>query len=42
MRGQKGIFEKPNGSNIWWVRYVDACGKERREKAGTKWGGPIG
>jgi len=36
MKGQKGIFERPLGSNIWWVRYVDAGGKERREKAGTK------
>lgn len=36
MKGQKGIFERPRGSNIWWVRYVDAGGKERREKAGTK------
>jgi integrase len=36
MKGQKGIFERPPGSNIWWVRYVDADGKERREKAGSK------
>jgi integrase len=36
MKGQKGIFERPPNSNIWWIRYVDAGGKERREKAGTK------
>lgn len=36
MKGQKGIFERPAGSNVWWIRYVDAGGKERREKAGTK------
>jgi len=36
MKGQKGLFERPAGSNTWWVRYVDAVGMERREKAGTK------
>src|ERR1700739_2059906 len=36
MKGMKGIFERPSGSNIWWVRFIDASGKERREKAGTK------
>ena len=33
---QRGIFEKVPGSGIWWVRYVDAAGRLRREKAGTK------
>lgn len=33
---QRGIFEKLPGSRIWWVRYVDAHGCYRREKAGTK------
>lgn len=32
----KGIFEKVKGSGIWYVRYADASGLERREKAGTK------
>lgn len=36
MKGQKGIFERPPNSNIWWIRFIDAGGKERREKAGTK------
>src|SRR5579875_2337373 len=36
MKGQKGLFERPPNSNIWWIRYVDAGGKERREKAGTR------
>lgn len=36
MKGQRGIFERPPGSNTWWVRYVDAGGRDRREKAGTK------
>lgn len=34
---QRGIFEKVPGSGIWWIRYVDAQGRYRREKAGT-WG----
>jgi integrase len=31
----RGIFEKVPGSGIWWIRYVDAQGRYRREKAGT-------
>jgi len=33
---QRGIYEKAPGSGIWWVRYADAMGRIRREKAGTK------
>ncbi len=33
---QRGIFEKVPSSGIWWVRHVDAQGRYRREKAGTK------
>jgi integrase len=33
----RGIFEKVLGSGVWWIRYVDALGRYRREKAGT-WG----
>jgi integrase len=36
MKGLRGIFERPKGSKIWWIRYVDASGIERREKVGTK------
>lgn len=36
MKGLKGVFERPTNSNIWWIRYIDAGGKERREKAGSK------
>jgi len=36
MRKERGLFEKVKGSGIWWIRYADANGKERREKAGTK------
>jgi site-specific recombinase XerD len=35
---QRGIFEKFPGSGIWWIRYADAMGRIRREKAGTKSG----
>jgi hypothetical protein len=33
----RGIFEKVPGSGVWWIRYVDAEGRYRREKVGT-WG----
>jgi site-specific recombinase XerD len=33
---QRGVFEKDRGSGVWWVRHVDANGRLRREKAGTK------
>ena len=33
---QRGIFEKIPGSGEWYIRYVDATGRYRREKAGTK------
>ncbi len=33
---QRGIFEKVPGSGEWWIRYADAAGRIRREKAGTK------
>ena len=32
----RGIYEKQPGSGIWYVRYVDAGGRYRREKAGSK------
>ena len=35
-RKTHGVFEKVPGSDIWWVRYHDAHGRLRREKAGTK------
>lgn len=31
----RGIFEKVCGSGVWWIRYVDAHGRYRREKVGT-------
>lgn len=32
----RGVYEKVPGSGVWWVRHVDANGRLRREKAGTK------
>ena len=32
----RGIFERPKGSGIWWVRYADENGRIHREKVGTK------
>jgi integrase len=32
----RGIFERPKGSGVWWIRYHDQNGQEHREKAGTK------
>jgi site-specific recombinase XerD len=29
-----GIFERPPGSGVWWISYLDADGVRRREKAG--------
>jgi len=31
----RGIFEKETGSGVYWIRYADATGQIRREKAGT-------
>ena len=36
MNHPRGIFERPNRSGVWWIRYADAQGREHREKAGTK------
>ena len=35
-RNPRGVFEKVPGSGEWWIRYVDASGRLRREKAGSK------
>jgi site-specific recombinase XerD len=32
----RGVYEKRPDSGIWWVRYADANGRERREKAGRR------
>lgn len=33
---ERGMFERPKGSGVWWVRYHDETGREHREKAGPK------
>jgi site-specific recombinase XerD len=35
-RPERGVFERPLGSGIWWVRYVDDQGRLHREKVGPK------
>lgn len=32
----RGLFQRPPGSGIWWIRWADALGKEHREKIGKK------
>jgi hypothetical protein len=32
----RGLFERSQGSGIWWVRYFDRDGREHREKIGAK------
>jgi len=36
MRRERGIFERPKGSNFWWVRWCDQHGRLHREKVGPK------
>ena len=33
---QRGVYEHPAGSNVWWVLYYDQYGKRHREKVGPK------
>jgi integrase len=35
-RRDRGIFERPKDSGIWWIRYADQFGKLHREKVGPK------
>ena len=32
----RGIFERPAGSGVWWVCYFDKEGRKHREKVGSK------
>jgi integrase len=36
MGKDRGIFERPKDSGIWWVRYADNFGRIHREKVGPK------
>ena len=35
-KGPRGVFERPAGSGVWWVRYHDEHGREHREKVGPR------
>jgi integrase len=32
----RGLFERPKGSGIWWIHYHDGDGRKHREKVGPK------
>ena len=32
----RGVFERPAGSGLWWVCYFDEHGRRHREKVGSK------
>jgi integrase len=32
----RGLFERPKSSGVWWVRYIDGEGREHRERVGPK------
>ena len=32
----RGLFERPTGSGLWWIHYHDADGRKHREKVGPK------
>ncbi len=32
----RGVFEKVQGSGVWWIQYFDTDGRRRREKVGTR------
>jgi integrase len=36
VKKQRGIYEHPPGSGIWWVLYYDQYGRRHREKAGMR------
>src|SRR5258706_9123638 len=33
---RRGIFERPKGSNVWWISFVDQFKKRHREKVGCR------
>ena len=35
-RKARGVFERPKGSGVWWVRYHDENGREHRERVGPR------
>jgi integrase len=33
---ERGIFERPKGSKVWWISFCDHHGKRHRERVGAK------
>ena len=33
---ERGVFERPRGSGVWWVRYADESGRIHRESVGAR------
>lgn len=33
---ERGLFERPKDSNVWWIQWFDNLGQRHREKAGSK------
>jgi len=33
---QRGVFERPKGSGIWWICYADANSQIHRERVGMR------
>ena len=36
MKNPRGVFERPKGSGVWWVRVYDEHGRIHRQKVGRK------
>jgi site-specific recombinase XerD len=32
----RGVYEKPEGSGVWWIHFTDGEGRRRREKVGRR------
>ena len=32
----RGVFERPKGSGVWWIRYADQYGRIHRERVGSR------
>src|SRR5262249_37092214 len=32
----RGLFERPSGSDVWWIRYAGPDHREHMERSGTK------
>jgi integrase len=36
VKKERGVFERPKKSGVWWIRYADEFGRIHREKVGMK------